>query len=237
MVQVENPPCRVCPHRESGVFGELSEPCLDSFCDLKLVQSYRKGQRIFYEGEPNLSVAVLCSGRALLSRSSEFGKRQILRLVKPCSLLEEKDLFLNDRRTATAEAIEDAVVCFVKRPAFLEFMQGNPSVAVRVGAQLARALEQAQVKLESFTGMDVRQRLAALLLQLADEHGRRDAAGRCIDVVLTREQLAEMAGTTVESAIRVISALRRNGTIAEARRHIVLVDEPRLRRLAAAETA
>jgi CRP/FNR family transcriptional regulator len=235
MVPVEQTPCRLCQHCEKSVFAELSDPCLDSFCDLRLVQSYRKGQRIFYEGEPNLSVAVLCSGRALLSRSNELGKRQILRLVKPCSLLEEKDLFLNDRRTATAEAIEDSVVCFVKRPAFLEFMQRNPTIAARVGEQLARALDQAQAKIESFTGMDVRQRIANLLLRLAHEHGRPAAGGRRIDVVLTREQLAEMAGTTVETAIRVLSALRRDGVITQADRHIVLADEPRLRRLAGAD--
>ncbi|MEO6666098.1 MAG: Crp/Fnr family transcriptional regulator [Nitrospiria bacterium] len=224
--------CRVCPHRKDSVFSELTESRLEEWCNLKTVTLYRKDQRVFYESEPSLGLHIVCSGRVKLSRSSPMGRKQILAIEEPCGLLKENDLFRSERHTVTAEAMDESVVGFVTRDDFHAFLRKNPSVALRMLDHLAVELERVEDTLHSFVTMDVTRRLADLLLRLADRHGRAIPEGRLIDVALTREEWSEMIGTTPETVIRVLSAFRKGGMIAEHDKRVILLDEGRLKRTA-----
>jgi CRP-like cAMP-binding protein len=223
--------CKLCPHRSESVFSDLAEERLDQFCRFKLVNHYKKDQRIFYEGEPNLGLFVLCAGKIKLSRTTRFGRKQIIGIADPCGLLEEKDLFLSDRHSASAEAMEDSVVCFIKKENLLDFLTLNPQVALRIIEQLAKELERAQEKIQSLTAMDARRRLAELLLRLADQYGKETPDGRCIEISLTREEIAEMTGMTQETVIRLLSGFRREHLIKESGKRITLIHEERLRKI------
>ncbi len=231
MVYLQESVCKVCPYRQDSVFSQLSEAKLDEFCDLKLVNHYKKAQRIFYEGEPNLGLYILCSGKVKLSRSSKLGHKQIMDIAGPCGLLGEKDLFLKNRRTVTAEAMQDCVVCFVKKEAFLEFLRQSPEVAVKMFEQLSTELDQAEEKIEALTVMDVKKRLATLLLRLAAQYGKEMPNGKLIEIALTREEMAEMVGATQETVIRALSGFRRERLIKDCDRQILLINEERLKRM------
>jgi CRP/FNR family transcriptional regulator len=232
MMNATDSVCRLCPYREQSVFGDLPEPQLNEFCSLKLTSRYRKQQRIFYEGEPNLGILIVCSGKVKLSRSSPAGKTQILNIVGPCGLLEEKDLFLSDRHTVSAEALEDSTVCFVKKEQFLAFLSANPTVALRIIRHLSQELARSEDRSFALTSLDVKRRLAALLLELADRHGATVPEGRVINVPLTRENLAEMIGATPESVIRALSAFRKVGVLEDRAKQLVLLRPDHLRSLA-----
>lgn len=224
--------CRLCPYREQSIFGALPEAPLNEFCGLKFTSHYRKYQRIFYEGEPNLGISIVCSGKVKLSRSSSTGKTQLLNIVSPCGLLGGNDLFLSDRHTVSAEALEDSTVCLVKKEQFLAFLSAHPTVALRIIQHLSRELARAEHHAFALTSLDVKQRLAALLLDLADRHGATQPEGRVIDVPLTRENLAEMIGATPESVIRALSAFRKIGVLKDHAKQIVLLRPDHLRGLA-----
>lgn len=232
MVSLQESVCKICPYRKESVFSDLPEARLDQFCDLKLVSYYKKDQRIFYEGEPNPGLHILCSGKVKLSRSSKLGRRQIIRITGPCGLLEEKDLFLYNRHTVTAEAMEESVVCFVYKQDFLEFLKHSPEVALKMVEQIARELQQAEDKIEALTALDARRRLAGLLLSLAEQYGKVTPDGKLIEVALTREEMAEMVGTTQETVIRLLSGFRREKLIKDFEKHLLLINEKRLKRLA-----
>jgi CRP/FNR family transcriptional regulator len=224
--------CKLCSHRNTSVFSGLNDDDLDAFCGLKLVHHYKKDQRVFYEGEPNLGISILCSGKIKLSRSSNFGRRQILGIVDPCGFLEEKDLFLSERHSVSAEAMEDSVVCFIKKESFLEFLKLNPEVALKLIEQLSRELEQAEERIEALAALDVRKRVAGLLLKLAARYGRATPDGRLIEVALTREEIAEMIGTTQETVIRVLGGFRKERLIGNSKRHLLLLNDERLKKIA-----
>lgn len=232
MMLVKESVCRLCPYRTQSVFCDLPEPQLNEFCGLKLTSHYRKQQRVFYEGEPNLGISILCSGKVKLSRSSAAGKTHILNIVGPCGLLEEKDLFLSDRHSVSAEALEDSTICFVKKEQFLAFLSANPTVALRIIQHLSQELARAEDHAFALTWLDVKRRLAALLLELADRHGATLPEGRLIDVALTRENLSEMIGATPESVIRALSAFRKIGVLKDHAKQIVLLRPDHLRGLA-----
>jgi len=232
MAALQDSVCKSCPHLGQSIFSELQEDQLDGFCSLKYVHHYKREQRIFYEGEPNLGLFILCSGKVKISRSSRFGKRQILGLAGPCGLLEEKDLFLKDQRTVSAVAMEDSVVCFVKREDFLALMKRQPQIAFRLVERLAVELEEAEGRIASLSALDVRRRLAGLLLRLAHRHGTLTSDGPLIEIELTREEIAEMTGTTHETVIRILSGFKKENLIREFQKQILLTNEERLRRIA-----
>ncbi len=232
MVDLQDSICRVCPHRGESVFSGLQEARLNKFCGLKHVGHYKKDQRIFYEGEPALGLFILCSGKVKLSRSSKVGRKQILGITGPCGLLEEKDLFIHDRRSVTAEAMEDSTVCFVRREDFIDFLRLNPEVALKMVEQLSRELEEAENRIEALSALDSRRRVAQLLLSLSARYGRDTADGRLIDIRLTREEMAELVGATQETVIRVLSGFKREMLIAEVDKNLLLKNEDRLKRMA-----
>jgi CRP/FNR family transcriptional regulator len=232
MPTATNSVCRVCPFRDQSVFADLPDHRLDEFCRLKLVSRYQTDQRIFYEGEPNLGLSILCSGKVKLSRTSPSGKPQALNIVGPCGLLGEPDLFSADRHTVSAEALEDSVVGFVKKEDFFAFLADNATVALRIIQRLSTQLTKTEVRSFALTSLDVKQRLAALLLELAEQHGTTALDGRVIDVPLTREDLADMVGATPETVIRVLSAFRKDGVVKDASRQLVVLRPDELRRIA-----
>jgi CRP/FNR family transcriptional regulator len=153
-------------------------------------------------------------------------------ITGPCGLLGEKDLFLRDRRTLTAEAMEDSVVCFVKKEDFLGFLRQNPEVAVKMIEQISSELQQAEEKIEALTVMDSKRRVADLLLRLAKQYGREKPEGTLIEITLTREEMAEMIGTTQETVIRVLSGFRKEGLIKDFEKQTLLTNPERLKRIA-----
>lgn len=232
MASVPESVCKTCPHRDQSVFRDLTPSQLDAFCRLKLVTHYNKGQRIFYEGEPSLGLFILCAGTVKISRSSTAGKRQIIAISAPCGLLGAKDLFVHARRSVTAVAMSECVEGFVKKDDFLHFLKEHPAVAVRVLECLSRELDHAEDTVHTLTAMDAKQRLAKLLIRLARQYGRITPEGRLIEIALTREEIAEMTGTTHETAIRILSGFRRDRVIRDIEKRILVVNAGRLERMA-----
>lgn len=223
--------CRACSYRAGSVLADLADDRLEQFSGLKLVSQYRTHQRIFYQGEPNLGLSILCEGKVKLSRSSEGGKTQILDVTGPCGLLGEKDLFLSERHSVTAEAIADCVVCFIKREQFLSFLKENPPVALRLIQHLSEQVARAEDRSLAFTSLDVKRRVAELLLDLASRHGKPAPDGCVLDVSLRREDLADMIGATPETVIRILSAFRQEGVIRSTPTALILLQPDRLEHL------
>ena len=230
--QVLESVCKICPYKEESIFSNLSDRLLDELCQKKMVSHYKKDQRIFYEGEPSMGIFILCSGQVKLSRLSKLGKKQITGFRRPCGLLEEKDLFLNRRHTVTAEAMEDCVIGFVKEEDFKDFLRKNPSVGLKVIKELSKELEHAEEKIEALTEMDVKTRVATFILRLANEYGKETQEGCRIELFLTREEIAEVVGTTTESVIRVLSRFKKERIIKDSEKHILLVNKVLLQKIA-----
>jgi CRP/FNR family transcriptional regulator len=111
-------------------------------------------------------------------------------------------------------------------------VSANPTVALRIIRHLSQELARSVDRSFALTSLDVKRRLAALLLELADRHGATVPEGRVINVPLTRENLAEMIGATPESVIRALSAFRKVGVLEDRAKQLVLLRPDHLRSLA-----
>ncbi len=198
----------------------------------KVPRHYAAGQTIYREGAPASGVHCLRSGRVKASRATLRGRPHILRIQGPGTLLGLEDLFTPGSHSATAVALEDVVACFVERAAILEILESQPSVARAIARELAELARASEAERAGLAGGAVRARIARLLLRLGRDHGRRTDAGLLIELPLSREEIAEMAGTAFETAIRQLSAFRDEGALGGSGRALVITDEEKLIRAA-----
>ncbi len=221
--------CRSCAIRSQTIFAELSDRELDTFERVRTLTRYKKKDRIFYQGEPCLGMHLICSGKVKLTKATQFGREQIVRITNPGELLEEKDLFIGDRHSVSALTLEDTQICFIKKEDFSNFLRSCPSVAMHFINELGKALSEAQAQIEALTFKSARRRLAEQLLELSKEYGHPVKDGISLNIRLTREELAEMIGVTTETAIRLLSRLKQERLIEDQDGSLVILDDERLR--------
>ena len=231
MTKVREISCKDCLIIDRCVLSNLTESQLDEMDKQGIVCHYKKKQHIFYQGEPCLGIFILCSGQVKLTRANRFGKEQITGIINPPGLLEEKDLFTTERHGVSAEAIDDVTVSFLKKEVLLNLFKKNPETALAMVVKLAQELEGAQDRIEAMTFKDGRRRLAELLLKLADQYGRVSADGILLNLKLTRAEIAEMMGTTQETAIRLLSRLKKEKLIKDHTQGILILDQGQLKRI------
>lgn len=226
--------CRHCASRVVGFLGELPESSLAQ-CNQHTTNTYKAGQILFYEGNRAFGVYCVYSGRVKLYKTGHGGRLQIVRLAGPGDLLGYRSLFAEEPYSATAEAMEDATVCFLEKSVFLPLLQQQPELGMKMIRKLSQELRQAEDRMTDIAQKPVKERLAELLLLLKETYGKVTPAGAEIGLSLSREEMAEMIGTTQETIIRLLSEFKTRGFLKIDGRHIVITDMKPLLRIAHVE--
>lgn len=221
-----------CAGECSWIFSELDAKDLSRIREMSRTLEYPKGEIIFQEGEPAFGVYIICKGKVKLAKHSLKGKVQILKLLGPGEILGEKTLFDREVYTAYAETLEETRVHFIERGPFLAFLRDHPDVALRFIEKLARELKGFQDKLMEASYEGSLERLSRLLLMMAKQYGIHTDRGIDIGVELSRQELAELAGISTETAIRMLSRMKQRGLIALEGSKIYLTDRDGLTELA-----
>lgn len=229
---VESPDCVNCSLRDKSVVCDLEGAEFDAFRSIRQSLGYDAGQTVFYEGHPCLGLYLLCSGKVKLTRTSSSGQRQIVGILDGGELIEKHALQDGALHEVTCETLEPAHLCFVNRQAYLGLLQRNGKLAIRLIELLSSELGIRMNQRDLFAFRTGRQRLAGLLVELSTRFGRKAGRGTLIGITLKREELADMAGVAVETAIRLLSAFRKEGLISMERRSITLLNQDRLARIA-----
>lgn len=193
-----------------------------------------RGERVWRQGDPTASFAFAVRGRFKLVKTSESGRETILELCEPGELLCANAVCSFAPYCCAAAAIEDdAEVAVVPRRDVLQLLERSPAAAAAFlrevtgrGMQLCERVEQLSMGL-------VERRIALLLLRLTDQVGvPRNEEGIWIPIELSRQDLADLCGTTIETAIRTMTRLGREGVVRSAARGFVIADRPSLERIA-----
>lgn len=181
-------------------------------------------QRVLYfEGAPADRLWVVRAGELRLYKSSASGQIATLDVLGPGEIFGALSAFADEVYPASAEAVSDCVLWWLPRETFLRLLEEEPRVSVEVLGIVSRRLREAHERLRSFAYDAAPTRLARALQQAAAPHG---------DAHVTRRALAEAAGTTVETAIRVLRRFERAGLVKGEVGHITILDEDGLRRAA-----
>jgi CRP-like cAMP-binding protein len=190
--------------------------------------------RVWSQGDATSAFGFVVQGRVKLFKTSEAGREAIVDLCGPGALLCASAVCCFAPYCCSAGAMEDEVeVVLVPRRDVLELLERSPAAGRAFLREVtARGMSLCQRVEELSTGQ-VERRIATLLLRLADQVGvawRGQATW--IPVPLSRQDLADLCGTTIETAIRVMTRLRREGIVRSATRGLVITDRPSLERAA-----
>jgi CRP-like cAMP-binding protein len=212
--------------KELELFKELKEEELENIEKFFVVKKFKKGEYIFYEGDKEPGVYFVIDGIAKLIKETNEGKTVILRLATKGESFGW--LVMKDNRplvnTYTAQALIDTTVLYISNQDFLKLLLMYPALAVRITCELTKNILEAYDRLKSLAVEKVEGRIAALILELVDKIGKKEGDNVVINAPITRQDIAEMAGTTVETAIRVISRWKKEGILDTERGKIEIFD-------------
>jgi CRP-like cAMP-binding protein len=228
---ISNIPCDLCGSRKNSLFSALPESQLCAISEVKNLIPHRRGQILYYEGTKPLGIFCVNAGVIKVYKTASNGKEQILYLAKAGDFLGYSALLGEENYTSSAMIIEDAKICFIPREAFLGSMMKNAEFFKRITKQICHELGVMEEKLTDASQKSIRERLALLLLQLANTYGVDGGGYQRINLLLTREELAGMVGTATESVIRLLSEFKKDGLIELEGKKILLKDKKGLARL------
>jgi CRP-like cAMP-binding protein len=209
--------------KQSFIFSRLSDDELAELASLAVERSFVAGGFIFWEGDAPDWFYIVAEGQVKALKHSSSGKEFIIAFFGPGEMFGEVAVFENKPYPASVQAMADSRVLGIKREDFLAFLASRPHVALRIINILGGRLREAQSRLRDFAGERVEERLARTLLMLSSKLGPT--------LPFTRQELADMAGTTTETAIRFMSRLKDRGIIRSVRGKTVILDETKLRLL------
>jgi CRP-like cAMP-binding protein len=213
-------------------FAGLSERDWEKVVDLFGERQYQRDDYIFLEGEAPEALFIIRTGKVKVLRHSTDGKDVVLRVCGPGNLLGAVAVFDGGGYSGTAQVIENCVALVIARNDCLTLVNRFPVFALAVIADLGTRLRSSAEQIRSLAVERVEQRIARVLLKLAESAGSDTPEGRVIEMPLTRQDVADMTGTTVETAIRVMSKFRRQELIKTRRGKVVLVDTVILQEIA-----
>ena len=210
--------------RQSVIFANLNDEELAELAGLATERALRAGEFAFWEGDPPDRFYLVARGRVKVLKHSSLGKEFIIAFFGPGEMFGEVAVFQNRPYPASAQATTGTRALGIKRQDMLLFLGRRPEVAVRIIGVLGQRLREAQSRLRDIAGERVEQRIAGTLLMLSSKLGT--------SLPFTRQEIADMTGTTTETAIRVMSRLRKKGVIRSTRGQTSVVDQAALRLLA-----
>ncbi len=209
--------------KRSFIFSNLNDDELSELANLSIERSFVPNEFIFWDGDAPEWFYIIAEGKVKVLKYSSSGREFIIAFFSPGEMFGEVAVFENKSYPASAQAVTETKVVGVKRDKFLSFLANHPQIALRIIAVLAGRLRDAQGRLRDFAGERVEQRLASVLLMLSAKLG--------LTLPFTRQEIADMTGTTTETAIRVMSHLKDRGIIRSVRGKVIILNEEKLRLL------
>lgn len=203
-------PCETCQVRDQTICAALDPAELRELNAIATAVKLRTGQAVFYEGDKDTYLFNVTSGVVRLSRLLPDGRRQITGFLFPGDLL---GLSISGVYAYSADAIAETSLCRFDRPRLTEIAEKHPKLEHRLLALASNELVQAYDHLMLLGQKNASERIATMLLRLAARIGQQDNGGSVVDLPMSREDMADYAGLTIETVSRSISRLRETGII------------------------
>ncbi len=212
------------------VFSTLVSGDLQRIAELAVPREFDSGQVVFREGDSSDTCYIVRSGRARAVREHSDGRVITLATFGPGDIFGELAMFEDERRSATVDAIEPTSVVAVLGPDMRRLMTEHPDISTRLVIALGRRLRETNERLARQSFQTVQSRVAAALAGLVAQERPDGAAGEDVLVIATQADLAQLAGSSRESASRFLAVLERAGVISQGRGRLVVHDVRALER-------
>ncbi len=190
---------------------------------------FKKGETLYHEGRRINGVYYVNKGIVKIFKTGFDGKEQILMFAHHGDIIGYRSVLANELACTTAKMIEDGDLCFIPADLLLGFVRSNSSFSYEITKMACKELGSANQYITDLAQKSVRERLAEILLHLAEKFGIND--DNFLKIVLTREELANIVGTATESVIRLLSEFKHSGLIGLQGRKIKILDKEGLKHI------
>jgi len=195
------------------LFSDLDDEELHKLASIVREQNYKRRTTIVRVDDPGGALYILKSGLVKITIEDQHGDEMILRILYPTDFFGEMSLLDGMPRSATVTAQEPSEVLTISREHFLNIIEQSPKILLKMTAVLSQRLRNTNGLIHSLAFFDVYGKVARLLLNLAAERGRVTEQGTVIDMRLTQQELAELAGMTRETMARTLREFQQAGCI------------------------
>jgi CRP/FNR family transcriptional regulator, cyclic AMP receptor protein len=205
-------------------FETLQRDDLERISQVAVPRSFEPGQLVFREGDDSDTCYIVREGQARAIRRHADGRTITLAAFGPGDIFGELAMFEDERRSATIEAVESTSVVGVLGGDMRRLMSEHPGIAMRLVVGLAGRLRETNERLSRQSFQTVQSRVAVVLIQLVDQEISAGSSDGDILVTATQADLAQLAGSSRESASRFLAVLERAGVISQGRGRLVVHD-------------
>jgi CRP/FNR family transcriptional regulator/CRP/FNR family cyclic AMP-dependent transcriptional regulator len=199
--------------RRVPLFAELEEDELEQLSSVVREHHYRKNVTIFHIDDPGNAMFVIKNGLVKVTIEDEAGREMIIRMLYSTDFFGDMALVDGLPRSATVTTQESSDVLIIHRDQFLHIAHQYPKILLNMAGVLSRRLRASDELIRSLAFFDVYGKVARVLLSLAMDKGRTTDEGMVIDLRLTQQELAELAGMSRETMTRTLRAFQRAGVV------------------------
>jgi CRP-like cAMP-binding protein len=211
--------------RESDLFNGVSPIALEAVVAASISRSVEEDGYFFFQGDPATHVYLLGAGRVKLSQLTTEGQQIIMRVLAPGETFAAIAFIrAGARYPVSAQAVEDSTAWAWEAAALRALAQKEPAIALNASQLISNYMTEVQDRYRELATEKVERRIARTLLRLASQSGRRVTEGLLIDIPLTRQDLAQMTGTTLFTVSRTLSEWERQGLLRTGRERVVISD-------------
>lgn len=212
------------------VFSTLREEDLARIAQLAVPRTFASGEVVFREGDASDTCYIVHSGQARAIHEHADGRTITLATFGRGDIFGELAMFEDERRSATVEAVRPTTVVAVLGPDMRRLMSEHPEISSRLVVALGRRLRETNERLARQSFQTVQSRVAVVLRDLVAQGADEGQPGKDVLVTATQADLAQLAGSSRESASRFLAVLERAGVISQGRGRLIIHDPSALDR-------
>jgi CRP/FNR family transcriptional regulator, nitrogen oxide reductase regulator len=211
--------------RQSNLFKDVDPDVFAQVLEASISRSVEEDGYFFLQGDPATHAYVLVKGRVKMVQITPNGQQITLRIMTPGQTYGGIAL-LNPEAgyPATAQAMEESTALAWDTARLRELVEKDPSISLNVMSLMHGYIAELQERQKALVTDRVEQRIARNLLKLAAQSGRKIDQGVLIDLPLTRQDIAEMSGTTLFTVSRTLNEWERAGLLEIGRERVVILN-------------
>lgn len=215
--------------RTFPLFSQLSDDDLQRVVTSAVSKLVSPGQSVFEQGEPATQFYLLLSGRLKVTQIANDGQQFIVRMVHPGDIFGFAKALQREDYPGTATAATDSIVLGWPMSLWQPLIEKCPHLALTALNTIGQRLEEAHTRIREMSTQEIEQRIAQTLLRLMKSAGRQEKDGIRIDFPLSRQDLAEMTGSTLHYVSRILSSWENQSIVRSGRRSITVTSTEKLR--------
>jgi len=209
--------------RNIQLFSSLSDEELDQVCSKVIVEEFKKNEIILHEEDTNDFMYIILLGKVKVVQTTEDGKEIILAIHRPDEIFGEISLIDGKTSPATVLATEDSLIAIISKNEFYSLLSNQGKVLEKFLQILCSRLRESWKRIQILNFKNASDRIKMLFLMLSYDNGKKTPEGIILNIKLTHQNIADMAGLTRETVTRVLDKWQKSGEITILKNKFILM--------------